>query len=162
VEFTLRDRLAVVPVELVRQMAPALAVTALFFLAVGLSRRGYHLATVFWPGLALAIGSSYFAGTVLTPALLPWLPGRAFALKGAEMGLATGMALWWCGGHGWVEGLSVALLCVTACSYLGLTFTGSTPYTSASGVRREIHWALPLQIVLAAAGLALWLLVRFS
>jgi hypothetical protein len=31
------------------------------------------------------------------PALLPWLPGRAFALKGAETGLATGAALWWGG-----------------------------------------------------------------
>ena len=162
VQFTLRDRLAVVPVELVQRWAPALAITALFFLAAGLSRRGYHVAMASWPGLALAIGSSLLAGTVLTPALLPWLPGRAFALKGAEIGLATGTALWWGGGYGWVEGLSVTLLCVAACSYLGLTFTGSTPYTSASGVRREIRWAIPLQIMMAGAGLALWLLVRFS
>ena len=161
VQFTLRDRLAVVPVELVQRWVPALAIMVLFCLAAGLSRHGYHLAPASWPGLAVAVGSCLLAGTVLTPALLPWLPGRAFALKGAETGLATGIALWWCGGYGRIEGLSVALLSVAACSYLGLMFTGSTPYTSASGVRRELKWAIPFQIAAAVAGLAFWLLVRF-
>ncbi|MCX6997329.1 MAG: mercury methylation corrinoid protein HgcA [Kiritimatiellaeota bacterium] len=161
VTFTLRDRLAVVPVELVQRCAPALLIMLLFILAAGWSRHGYHVTTAPWRGIAVAVWSGLLAGVVMTPALLPWLPGRAFAVKGGTTGLLTGLALWWCGGYGRVEGLAVALLCVAACSYLGLMFTGCTPYTSASGVRREIAWAIPLQIATSGAGLLLWGLARF-
>jgi acetyl-CoA decarbonylase/synthase complex subunit gamma len=50
---------------------------------------------------------------------------------------------------------------LAACSFLNLMFTGCTPYTSMSGVRRELRWAVPLQIVAAAAGLVFWLVARW-
>ena len=53
------------------------------------------------------------------------------------------------------------LLSLAACSFLGLMFTGSTPYTSASGVRRELAWALPVQGALALVGLTGWIAARF-
>jgi hypothetical protein len=40
-------------------------------------------------------------------------------------------------------------------SYLTLQFTGSTPYTGISGVRREMRWAVPIQAVAAVASLVL-------
>lgn len=161
VRFTLWDRLAVVPVEMVRLFAPVLLIMLVFFLAAGAGRRGCHLAFAQWPGIAAAVWANFLAGIALTPALLPWLPGRSFALKGAEIGVATGAALWLFGRFGLTEGIAVGLLSVAACSFFGLMFTGSTPYTSASGVRREIRLAAPLQIAAAAAGLALWLLARW-
>jgi acetyl-CoA decarbonylase/synthase complex subunit gamma len=94
--------------------------------------------------------------------LLPWLPGRSFAVKGAETGMVAGAALWLRWGYGVAEGLGVGLLSVAACSYLGLMFTGCTPYTSASGVRREMRWALPLQITAAVVGIVLWLTARWE
>ena len=161
VSFTLQERLAVVSVELVQRVVPALVILLAFCLAAGLGRHGYRLATAQWPRIAATVWVNFFAGIVLVPALLPWLPGRAFALKGAAIGVATGVLLCWGGHYGAVEGISVALLSVAACSFLGLTFTGSTPYTSASGVRREMVWAIPAQITAAGAGLVLWLLARF-
>lgn len=158
VTFSLRERLAVVPVELVQRFVPALLAMVALFLGAGVGRDGYRLAVAQWPGIAVAVWTNYLAGIALVPALLPWLPGRSFALKGAEMGVLAGAALWVFGRHGLVEGLGVALLSVAACSFLGLMFTGCTPYTSASGVRREIRWAIPLQIAAAAVGLVLWLL----
>lgn len=156
VGFTASERLAVVPVELVRQFIPALLIMVAIFLAAGVGPHGFRLAWDRWPGIAVAVGANYLAGLILVPALLPWLPGRAFALKGAWVGLATGGALWLLGRYGVVEGVALGLLCVAACSFLGLMFTGSTPYTSASGVRREIRWALPAQIASAVIGLSLW------
>jgi hypothetical protein len=50
---------------------------------------------------------------------------------------------------------------MATCSFLGLMFTGSTHYTSASGVRSEMRWALPAQGVLAVVGLAGWVASRF-
>ena len=162
VRFTLRDRLAVVPVEIVQRFVPALLIMLAFSLAVGVGRHGYRLAVTQWPGIAVAVWTNFLAGIVLTPALLPWLPGRSFALKGAEVGVATGALLWLFGRHGVMEGIAVGLLSVAACSFLGLMFTGSTPYTSASGVRREMRWAMPLQVMAAAAGLVLWLMARWG
>ncbi len=156
VRFDFPDRLAVVPVELVQRAGPALLIMAALFLLSGASREGYRLATGQWPFLAAAVGANFLAGTVLTPLLLPWLPGRALSLKGAEIGLATGAALWWLGGLGPVGGAAVALLSAAAGSFLGLIFTGSTPYTSVSGVKREMRLAIPAQIAVAVAGLILW------
>jgi hypothetical protein len=161
VQFGLWDRLAVVPVEVVQRFAPALLIMLLFFLGAGVGRHGYRLATEPWLGIAGAVWVNWFSGIVLTPTFLPWLPGRAFSLKGAEMGVVTSAWLLWFGRYGWVEGLAVGLLGVAACSVLGLMFTGSTPYTSFSGVRREMAWAMPLQIIAAGAGLVLWLMARF-
>ena len=161
VGFALWDRLVVVPVEVVQRFAPAMLIMLALFMGAGVNRHGYRLAMAQWPGIAVAVWANFLAGIVLTPALLPWLPGRSFALKGAEIGMVTGAALWLFGQYGVPEGLGVGLLSVAACSFLGLMFTGSTPYTSASGVRREIRWALPMQIAGASAGLVLWLLVRW-
>jgi acetyl-CoA decarbonylase/synthase complex subunit gamma len=159
VDFTLRDRLAVIPVELVQRFAPTFLIMLGLFLGAG--RHGYCLMWEEWPRIALAVWGNFLAGIVVTPALLPWLPGRSFALKGAETGALTGGLLWVFGRYGAVEGGAIGLLSVAACSFLGLMFTGSTPYTSASGVRREIRWALPLQMAAAAAGLVLWVLARW-
>jgi len=161
VRFTLPDRLALAPNELARLFVPAVFVLAVFVTAAGLGRHGYRLTRELALGVAAAVGANYLAGIVLTPALLPWLPGRAFAVKGGIVGAVVGAALVWFGPFGWLGGLSSGLLSVAACSFLGLRFTGSTTYTSASGVRREMGWALPMQGALAVLGLAGWVAARF-
>ena len=161
VTFTLRERLTVVPVELAQRFAAALLIMLAFFLAAGVGRDGYRVALGQWPGIAVVVWGNFLAGIVLTPALLPLLPGRSFALKGAEIGIATWATLWLWWRYDLVEGMALCMLSVAACSFLGLMFTGATPYTSASGVRREIRLAIPLQIAAAAIGLVLWFLARW-
>ena len=87
-------------------------------------------------------------GSVIVPAALPFLPGRAFSTKGALVGGVLAVIA--------VSSLHAVLpllvligvfLGVTAaCSYLALIFTGSTPFTSPSGVEREMRAALPFQL----------------
>ena len=159
--FTLRERLARTPIELVHRFIPALILLALFVASSGLGRHGYRLEAGVCVWIALAVVSNYLAGIVLTPALLPYLPGRSFAFKGAVTGALLGASLAWLWPYGWLAGLSTGLLSVSACSFLGLMFTGCTPYTSASGVRSEMSWALPVQGALALVGIAGWLASRF-
>jgi acetyl-CoA decarbonylase/synthase complex subunit gamma len=160
VGFTLRERLAVTPIELVHRFIPALILLALFVASSGLGRHGYRLEPRLCAWTALAVVCNTFAGIVLTPALLPYLPGRSFALKGAVTGATLGVALAWLWPSVWLAGLSVGLLSVAACSFLGLMFTGCTPYTSASGVRSEMSWALPVQGGVAVVGLVGWIAAR--
>lgn len=161
VGFTLRERLTVVPIELVHRLLPVLITMVLFLASSGLGPHGYRLALGQWPWIALAVVANAFAGIVFTPALLPYLPGRAFAVKGAVTGTVLGVAFACLWPFGWLGGVSVGLLSVSACSFLGLMFTGCTPYTSASGVCKEMAWALPVQCVLALVGLTGWLVSRF-
>jgi hypothetical protein len=56
-----------------------------------------------------------------------------------------------------LEGLALLLLAVSVSSFLGMHFTGSTPYTSPSGVEKEMQWALPLQSGGALLACILWI-----
>jgi acetyl-CoA decarbonylase/synthase complex subunit gamma len=154
--FPLADRLAVVPLELTQRLGPALGVWLFFLLLAALRHGGLDGLAGTGLRLTLGAGSIFFAGTVLIPALLPWLPGRAFAVKGAAMGLGVGLVPVMAGVSTLPEGAGFLLLSMAACSYLGLMFTGSTHYTSASGVRLEVRRAIPLQLVVATMGTILW------
>jgi len=162
VSFTLRERLSVVPVELVSRFLPAAGLALLFAGLTGMGRGGYSFESrpALWA--AAMVSANYVVGIAATPAMLPWLPGRSFAAKGLATGAVLGFVLGWLSPEPWQDRVSVGLLSLAACSFLGLMFTGSTPYTSASGVRKEMAWALPVQGGLAAVGLAGWIAARFA
>ena len=161
IDFTLGERLAVVPVELVQRFIPALLILALFVASTALGQQGFRVDLQQGLWVAGAVVCNFIIGIVLVPAFLPWLPGRAFAWKGATAGAVLGLLFAWLWPFGAVAGLSVGVLSVGVCSFLGLMFTGCTPYTSASGVRSEMRWALPLQAALTLLGLIGWLGSRF-
>jgi len=157
--FSVYERLVLIPVELVLALkyialigiAILLLVMALGNLSAGIS------ACCAWLGAALA-------GIVLGPLLLPWLPGRSFALKGAEAGLLWSCLLYLLAGRGvwnaWVT--TAAFLALPAISaFYTLNFTGCTPFTSRSGVKKEMRIALPAMGLSLLAGLVLLLAGRF-
>lgn len=155
VTFTLAERLAVVPAGFLQQLAPASGLW-LFLLAVAAFRDGGAGLAATFQRLSFGTIGVLLAGTVLVPALLPWLPGRAFAVKGAVVGIGVGWVPMVTGAAGLPDNAGFLLLSTAACSYLGLMFTGSTHFTSASGVRLEIRRAIPLQLLVASIGMVLW------
>jgi len=164
--FPLRERVALIPMELVSAAKPLLAVLPAVLLLGGLAGDGPgYWSRVLDHGLTgvLAIIAGVLAGAVLTPLLLPWLPGRSFALKGCLAGLAASavVVLWrtdpWSGPTGSLEAAAWLLLGTASAAFLAMNFTGASTYTSLSGVRREMRVAVPLQIAAVAAGLGLWL-----
>jgi acetyl-CoA decarbonylase/synthase complex subunit gamma len=119
------------------------------------------------PFSAMAILGSVLAGTVFTPILLPYLPGRAFTTKGLAAGFLTAMALFYTGGFALqsfrdILAAGAWLLMIPAIAgYLAMNFTGASTYTSLSGVKEEMRWALPLEIGTALSGFAAWIVSRF-
>ena len=164
VEFPLGDRLAVVPVEVIQSSKWALLIAAALFFLSGLGPAGYSWTQTISTGLVSAtlFLLAYAFGTVLTPALLPWLPGRPLALKGfwAGLGLCAIAGVWqWQMHSTWsvlLETIALSLLIIATVSFMAMKFTGSTTYTSLSGVRREMRIAIPLQAVAAVFGIVLW------
>ena len=162
--FWLRERAVLIPVELVEALKGMLFILPLFFFLGGLGGSGGYWANVLNHGAlaCIALLSALVAGAVLTPLLLPWLPGRAFSLKGLWMGLimAASLVVFRMGQLGHWSGLLevIAWVCMipALATYLAMNFTGASTYTSLSGVRKEMRWALPLQISFGALGLLLW------
>jgi len=167
--FPLRDRAALIPVELVMWAKYVVPVAACFLLLAGLGTSGYSFSRVLASGIqsaALFLGA-YLAGVILPPILLPWLPGRAFSAKGMWVGLAFAVAL---GVFVWrhpsvFQNLPTAaawfLMIPAVTSFMAMNFTGASTYTSLSGVRREMRVAVPIQAITAVVGLGLWLAGRF-
>jgi hypothetical protein len=168
--FTIKERTVLVPVELVSTLKRALIILPAFFFLGGLGGQ-----TGFWSGalnhglLAMvALFCAVAAGAVLTPILLPWLPGRAFSLKGLVMGLIAAITLTAFRAEnfsylaGRVEILAWFLIIPAIAAYLAMNFTGASTYTSLSGVKKEMKWAVPLEIAAGTAGLLLWLGSRFA
>ena len=89
--FTTRERVVLIPVELVGAFKVALLVLPVFFLMDSLWRAGGFWSNGLSHGLysVLAILMAILAGAVLTPLLLPWLPGRAFSFKGLIPGVLS-------------------------------------------------------------------------
>jgi acetyl-CoA decarbonylase/synthase complex subunit gamma len=167
--FTLRERAVLIPVELVSALKWSLFIIPAFFFLGGLGGQAGFWASALNYGLfaIVALLSAVAAGAVLTPILLPWLPGRAFSVKGLTMGLITVLILTtfragnfsdWAGR---VEILSWFILIPAISAYLAMNFTGASTYTSLSGVKKEMKWAVPLEIVAGVTGLFLWLGLRF-
>jgi acetyl-CoA decarbonylase/synthase complex subunit gamma len=161
-DFPWRERAVLIPMELVAALKWGLLIAAGLALLGGLGS-GPFLDNLARHGLAAAavIVAAALAGSVAGPLLLPWLPGRAFAAKGLWLGLASGLLLWALGRPGWLEGLGWLGMATALCAFLVMNFTGASTYTSLSGVKKEMRWAVPLEIALGALGLVAWLASRF-
>lgn len=167
VQFGLLDRLLLVPVEIVNARLYALALLAVALVLALIRARGLSAGfPALFAGHAVQLLGAVVAAGLLVPALLPWLPARSFAFKGAVVGLAWTAAMAWAaaphsGGDFWVAfsgGYPLAgagLLTAAIAAFVGLNFTGATVFTSQSGTMLETKIALPVIGVAAAAGLIL-------
>lgn len=164
VTFTFRERAVLIPVEFHLVAKAMWWLFPLLFLLSGLGPLADFVERMLfrgqWMMLALLIGLG--SGIVLVPLLLPWLPGRSFALKGAVAGFFPALVLLYLHtGLSAVETWALICLVVAVSSYLGMNFTGSTPYTSPSGVEWEMRRAIPLQFCLSAGSVLLWCIAPF-
>jgi hypothetical protein len=143
VRFTLKDRLVLIPVEFVAVLIPLL-------ILIVLGAKGPVFAVL--------------AGTVLFPILLPWIPTHNFSTKGFILGGVVALpfviaaflknpasALWL--RSAWA--LVYALLIPPITAYLALNFTGTTTFTSRTGVKAEMFAYLPAMAWMFGIGLLL-------
>jgi len=149
ITFPIKDRFILTPMEIVPAARPLLIFTVAILLLAGLQPRGILFHDMLIRGMPLVFlgTASVLAGAFLTPVLLPFIPFRSFALKGWLMGMAVTAALVYTAQmHGGSIPLLLAMLIFfpAAASYLALQFTGATTYTGISGVKKELHYALPV------------------
>jgi hypothetical protein len=166
VTFNTMDRVILAPVELAHLPKPSLWVLLAAFLISGIGTHVFSLSAAWLRGvmLTVAYAAGILAGAVATPALLPWIPGRSFALKGAIIGVlsAAGIIAMFRSDLQLLGALALALWTTAVSSYLAMNFTGSTPFTSPSGVEKEMRKAIPLQAAALLVALVAWVASAFA
>jgi hypothetical protein len=163
--FPIMERAALIPMELVIAMKWMLIVLPAIFLLSGMIGPGPFRTAVFHHGFfaALMLLGGLVAGTIVSPLFLPWLPGRAFALKGLWAAILVSLIIIGLFANTSIpmphrmEIFALILLSSALSAFLAMNFTGSSTYTSLSGVRKEMKWAVPFLIMTGLAGLGLWI-----
>lgn len=162
VTFTMAERMVLAPVEISLARKPILWVLLACFILSGIGRHFFSLATA-WERSVIAFSgciAGMLAGCIIVPLLLPWIPGRAFAMKGLLIGFAASIVVvssWFSSAFiSFGSGLAIMLLTTTVSSYLAMNFTGTTPFTSPSGVEKEMRKAIPFQIGAMVLAAGLW------
>lgn len=161
VKFSAYDRLVLTPIELVGTLKKSLMIFGVLFLLNLLGLGPFGIVDFY------AYIGAVIVGCVLTPLLLPWIPGRAFAWKGWLLGFIWVVIVNIL--NGWttvpqysaLRALGYLLVLPAVSAYLAMNFTGSSTYTSFSGVLKEMRKAVPAIIISIVLGIILLLADSF-
>ncbi len=152
VTFNLAERMAVAPVEIVHSWPFVLAALALGALSGLPAGQGWlHRAL---PATILLVGTAPL-GTLLFPALLPWLPGKAFVIKGALLGVAWTVLCALAFNMPVMAATGMGMITAPVTGFLGLNFTGASTFTSQPGTLLEVEKSFWPLIVSVVAGITL-------
>lgn len=167
VTFSFMQRLVLVPVEFTLLRKYLLWALAAIVLLSGIGPHIFSISAAWQRGIwaLLATVTGIVTGCAVVPILLPWVPGRAFALKGIfagaalsgpiliGLGAANGFTAW--------SIIALVLLSTALSSFLAMNFTGSTPFTSPTGVEKEMRRFIPMQLSATVVAIVLWIGAAF-
>jgi hypothetical protein len=149
--FVLRDRLLLIPVDVLQSFLPMLVVAIVLYFVGG------------WIS-SLAAVVAVLTGNMLFPILLPWIPTHNFSTKGFLLGALTALPFAlspflrhpdWTWYHRLGQALEFLLAMPAVTAFIALNFTGSTTFTSRSGVKREMFAYIPAMAWTFGTGLLL-------
>ncbi|MCF8030533.1 MAG: carbon monoxide dehydrogenase [Desulfohalobiaceae bacterium] len=160
VRFPLGQRLTVALVEVHGARKFLLWTLAACLILAILGPGGFTPAGVLGAGLGAfaTVLTGFVTGVFLVPALLPSIPLRAYSAKGLLAGAVTGFLPAGILAGTLPQALAQVLACSAFASWFAMFYTGSTPFTSLSGVDREMRFYMPIQGSLLLLAVMVWLL----
>ena len=165
VTFGFKDRIKLIPNDFMFGKFYLLGTMAVLFLISGISSKGFSFSNFSGEGgpTLLKVFLAYFSGIVITPLFLPYIPGRHFSLKGFIAGATVFLFLVILKfeDKNVIELISWFLIITVISSFLAMNFTGSSTYTSLSGVKKEMKISVPFQIGFAFIGIVLQVIGKF-
>jgi hypothetical protein len=111
------------------------------------------------PAVILLLGTAP-AGTLLFPALLPWLPSRSFVVKGAILGSVWAILCAMAFHLPLLAAMGGVMLAAPATAFLALNFTGASTFTCQPGALLEVDKGFRPMIVSLVAGILLVIVSR--
>jgi hypothetical protein len=166
ITFTIGERLVLIPVEISELLKPTLLAMILAFIISGIGSDIFSFSAAWNRGkmIIMAYIAGILGGAIAVPAFLPWLPGKAFSFKGIWTGIVAGLfiLLFFLEPESRLEIFSIMLISMTVSSFFAMNFTGATPFTSPSGVEKEMRKAIPIQAATLLIAIALWIGAGFT
>lgn len=166
VTFTFWERLVLAPMEVSHTIKPAVVILLVLTVLSGIGPSVFSFGAAWDRGLMVlaTLVMGIFAGACVAPAWLPWVPGTAFSVKGAITGVIGGIIVALLFRHqvGWLASIVLILWSGALSSYLAMNFTGSTPFTSPSGVEKEMRRAMPIQVLAVLLATIGWVASAFT
>jgi len=166
VKFPFSERVKIAPLEFVQALKPFLWAALIVMVVTGITGTGIIFSQMYKFGLPTVILGfiAVLCGTVLIPLILPFVPFRSFAIKGMIVGFIPPIIA--------IFTVPSVLLIIfswllfpAVSSYYSLILTGSTTFTSPSGVEKELKKAIPIYFIALLAAiicLILYKLIQFG
>lgn len=165
IRFGILDRLILLPMEINIGMKYLLWIIPFFILIAGIAKAGYsvNLALSYVKTIISILIFALLSGTFFAPLLMNVIPGRSFALKGGFTGLVTYLLIYnyMINTSGLMEKIAWFFLVIIISSFTMMNFTGTSTFTSLSGVKKEMNIAVPIQLAGGVAGILLFIMSRF-
>lgn len=143
VTFNWRERLVLTPVEFMMSFKylGLVYLMMLLYNVVALTKV-FSLTAPIYQTLPFLL--ALFTGAVLFPLTLPIMPFKAFSLKSLTLSLPLTLLIWMGRSVFYLEGsllgfVGFSLAWIWAIAFIALNFTGSTTFTSLSGVAYEVE-----------------------
>jgi len=161
IRFNIVDRVVLTPVEFISTFKIAMLVFGIMFLINLFAVNPFGVVDFY------AFIGALLVGCVLTPILLTWIPVRAFAAKGWILGLIWAVTVNILNGwpampeYGLLKTVAYLLILPSIAAYYAMNFTGSSTYTSFSGVIKEMKIAVPAIAISIGFGVVLLLTNSF-
>lgn len=167
VRFNLLDRIALTPLEISSNIKyiPIIYLIFLILNIIGNNKVSFGRVAYLATFNSIPYIGAIFIGVFAIPVLLPYVPFRAFSLKGATLGLLWSVLVIKFNGtfkydNSWMVFLSNTLILTSIVTFLSLNFTGSTTYTSLAGVEKETKKTLPIVIIACSIGIILIIVAK--
>jgi len=167
IQFGIIQRLVLTPIELNQALKLFPLAGVIILIIFGLQPAGIIFKNAWlegWPFVFLCL-VAIVIGALITPLLLPFIPGRPFAFKGWVTGAAAIVPLVTltpAGGESMFLKASAMALFPLMSSFLALQFTGATTFTTISGVKKELKFWLPIYIAGLAVSIILLILYKLQ
>lgn len=152
VSFNFQDRLKLTPLEFIQSMKYYFVALIILVITNLITLRSFDLAFTrsIYQSIPFMIGIAIAA--IAFPLLLPVLPFRSFSLNGVLLGILFAIPIMLFKDVFFISEnllwiISYMSLLITMMANITLSFTGSTTYTSFSGVLKETLWTIPISIV---------------
>jgi hypothetical protein len=166
VTFMFKDRVKLIPNDFMYGKFYLLGAMVVLYLLSGVSRNGFSYKDFSGEGAPAIFNVflAYLSGIVITPIALPYIPARPFSLKGFYAGILVFLILLFLNltGINNFEKTSWFLIITSISSFLAMNFTGSSTFTSLSGVKKEMKISVPFQIGFAVIGVILQIIGKLN
>lgn len=160
-KFNIINRVVLTPIEFIGTLKVAMLVFGIMFVINLFAVTSFGIIDFY------AFMGALLVGSVITPILLPWIPVRAFSAKGWILGFIWAVAVNTINGwpsipvYGVLKTVAYLLILPSVSAYYAMNFTGSSNYTSFSGVIKEMKIAVPSIIASIGLGVVLLLINSF-